>query len=442
MHINMTTFHRTTSFLLLFLVGLCFFGKTALAQNDPEQLAKNLIEEEKYTEALPYFKDLVHLYPQDKELNYYLGMCLAETEQFGAETKEALLLSLGKDTPAKSLYYLAQCFHAEENYTEALSYYKQFDDEARNRVKRSTNLDELIEFSEKQINPFPKPEQQVDIEPEVKEEEIQKVDTLEKQKPIQIEIPAGLEDSLINFQVNSSIKYLKIDQFKNPKSLQAFIQAWQDEQELKQVLIKTNNLRDKYHSALADEKEDIANKILTLEKETYSKNQAINEQYFEARKREINYWEQAGQEDIQSFIQKIKAMEDSIWQAHEAERIKKLEAQKPVVLPDSLVKNLLPDEPETADNGVTYKIQIGAYSKTPPDWVQRLFKKLSVIRRIDQYTDENGVTVYTVGELKSYDDALQMQSQVRTEGVKDAFIAAYKNGKRIPVKEARSITEG
>ncbi|WP_321289177.1 tetratricopeptide repeat protein [uncultured Sunxiuqinia sp.] len=439
----MTTFHRTTSFLLLFLVGLCFIGKTALAQNDPEQLAKNLIEEEKYAEALSYFKDLVHLYPQDKELNYYLGMCLAETEQLGGETKEALQLSLGTDTPAKSLYYLAQCFHAEENYTEALSYYKQFDNEAKNRVKRSTKLDKLIDFSEKQINPFPKAEQQPDIEPDVKQKkEVQKVDTLEKQKPIQIEIPAGLEDSLINFQVNSTIKYLKIDQFKNPKSLQAFIQAWQDEQDLKQILIKTKNLRDKYHSALANEKEDITNKILTLEQETYSKNQVINEQYIEARKREINYWEQADQKDIQSFSQKIKTMEDSIQQAREAERIKKLEAEKPVVLPDSLVKNLMPDEPATADNEVTYKIQIGAYSKTPPDWVQRLFKKLSVIRRIDQYTDENGVTVYTVGELKSYGDALQMQSQVRTEGVKDAFIAAYKNGTRIPVKEARSITEG
>jgi hypothetical protein len=64
-----------------------------------------------------------------------------------------------------------------------------------------------------------------------------------------------------------------------------------------------------------------------------------------------------------------------------------------------------------------------------------------VIRRIDEYTDAKGVTVYTVGELKSYEDALQMQSQVRMEGVKDAVVAAYLNGKRIPVNEARKISE-
>lgn len=143
---------------------------------------------------------------------------------------------------------------------------------------------------------------------------------------------------------------------------------------------------------------------------------------------------------IRAFVEEIRTMEDSISQARELERRKVLEASKPIVLPDSLVENLTPEEPVAASTGITYRIQIGAYSRTPPDWVQRLFKKLSVIRRIDQYTDDNGVTVYTVGELKSYQDALQMQSQVRTEGVSDAFIAAYKDGERIPLKQARQIT--
>jgi hypothetical protein len=255
-----------------------------------------------------------------------------------------------------------------------------------------------------------------------------------------VEIPEGLQDSIILFQVNSSIKYLKTDQFKHASALQAFVQAWQGEQELQEMVAETNRLRREYNDAFATEKESIADAILVLERETYAKNQEISENYTKARRGEADYWDQASAESIREFNEIIRQMEDSIREAKEAERLKKLEAQKPVVLPDSLIKKLLPEEPAAASTGITYKIQIGAYSKSPPDWVQRLFKKLSVIRRIDQYTDENGVTVYTVGELKSYQDALLMQSQVRTEGVSDAFVAAYKDGERITLKEARQIT--
>jgi len=432
---NMTTFLKTTSFLLLFVCNPAFFGKTVQAQNDPEQHAKNLIENERYAEAIPYFEDLVHLYPADTELNYYLGMCLVETERFTAQAKNALQISLTKDTPTKSLYYLAQCFHAENNFSEALKYYQQFDDEARKREKRATKLDELLKLCEQQINPFPKPiietaEEKPEEAPEAAPE-IQLED---------VEIPEGLEDSIIQFQVNSSIKYLETEQFKRALGLQAFIRAWKAEQELADMVDETNQLRKDYNEAYASEKESIADAILVLEREAYGKNQEISKNYIEARDAEMDYWDQASPESIREFNQTIRSMEDSIRKAKEAERLKKLEAQKPVVLPDSLIKNLIPEEPVAASTGITYKIQIGAYSRTPPDWVQRLFKKLSVIRRIDQYTDENGVTVYTVGELKSYQDALQMQSQVRTEGVSDAFIAAYKDGERIPLKEARQIT--
>ena len=435
---NMTTFLKTTLFLLLFVLNLGFFEKKVQAQNDPEQLAKTLVETQQYAEALPYFDDLVHLYPADKELNYYLGMCLAETKQFTPQAKAALQTSMGEDTPMKSLYYLGQCFHAENNFNEALNYYSQFNEQAKNRVKRTTEVDHLIELCKQQVNPFSKPVGPTEIEPKKVEEP---TNSIAKEDPEEFIIPSELKDSLINFQINSNIKYLNIDQFKSKSSLAAYTQAWQAEKESNDILEKTNALREKYNSAFAGEKEEIANKILVLEKEAYNKNKEISESYANARRDEMNYWDQADPATIQAFSEKIRSMEDSIQQEKEKARIELLEAQKPVVLPNSFVKNSLPEQAVPVDQGVIYKIQLGAYSKTPPDWVERLFKKLAVIRRIDQYTDDNGVTVYTVGELKSYNDALQMQSQVRTEGVKDAFVAAYQNGKRISVKEARKITE-
>lgn len=460
MHENKSSTLKTILFLLLFVVSFSFFGEIAQAQNDPELIAKNLVEYGEYGKAVPYFEDLVRLYPKDKVLNYYLGMCLAETDQFTTQTKKALEISLGDNTPVKSLYYLAECLHAEGDFEQAMNYYQQFDDKARNRDKRDTRLDELMDQCRQKINPFPQPASVQVSQPEkempepVTETTNEIVEDTTETTPVQptidsttvviekkLEIPESLKDTIINFQVNSSVKYLKASQFRNSESLNAFIKAWQGEQELQVLLQKSNRLRAVYDSVSVDQKASIADQILKLEKGQYAKHQSINQNYAQARAMENQYWQQADPGSVKAFADRIQFMEDSIRQAKKAARIKKLEAEKPLVLPDSLARTLAPQEPITPDNDVTYKIQIGAYSKTPPDWVQRLFKKLSVIRKIDQYTDDRGVTVYTVGELKSYQDALQMQSQVRMEGVKDAFIAAYKNGERISVKEARKITE-
>ncbi|MBN2805296.1 MAG: SPOR domain-containing protein, partial [Prolixibacteraceae bacterium] len=90
---------------------------------------------------------------------------------------------------------------------------------------------------------------------------------------------------------------------------------------------------------------------------------------------------------------------------------------------------------------IIYKIQIGAYSKDLPQYIEKLHRKLSILRKIDQHTDERGVTVYTIGEVANLGDALSLQEQIRTEGVKDAFVVAYNNGKRITLKEAKALKE-
>ena len=97
------------------------------------------------------------------------------------------------------------------------------------------------------------------------------------------------------------------------------------------------------------------------------------------------------------------------------------------------------EEPEV--NKIVYRIQIGSFSKGLPEYIDRLYKKLAVLRRIDHYTDEKGITVYTIGEVSNLDDALKLQAQIRQEGVKDAFVVAYNNGKRITLKEARELTK-
>ncbi len=71
--------------------------------------------------------------------------------------------------------------------------------------------------------------------------------------------------------------------------------------------------------------------------------------------------------------------------------------------------------------------------------MKSVFSKISVIRKVENYTDEKGVVVYTTGNLISYEDAVIMQKQVQQEGIKDAIIAAYLNGKRITLEQAKEI---
>ena len=71
--------------------------------------------------------------------------------------------------------------------------------------------------------------------------------------------------------------------------------------------------------------------------------------------------------------------------------------------------------------------------------MKQKFDKLAVIRKIDKYTDDRGVVVYTTGNLGKLEDAVKMQKQVRQEGIEDAFVVPYFNGKRITLEEAKKL---
>ncbi len=428
----------TSLILLLFICGNSFFAQNAFAQNDPEAIAKEHFELGKYEEALPFFKDLVNLYPKDPMLNYYYAACLVETKQFTEEVKTAIQNAYGDETPAKIFYYQAQIFHAEDNFEQAASLYQQFADKAKRKVVKNTKTEELLKLCEQNINPFPKPKVEEVTEETAEEDTTWVEEVIEVEKPL--EIPSDLKNSLIFFHVTPTIHYLKINHFKNEASIQLFIEGWQIEQELNTSLEETNNLRNDYATASENEKITLAEQILQLEKETYTLNQQVQQFYLSAKEKEIAYWDNANPIEMSDFKRKISILEDSIANAKMKVEIEETGVAVPVELPEERIETVVPDVTQPTTDQVVYKIQIGAYKKSPPQWVQNLYKKLSVIRRIDKYTDEKGVTVYTVGELSSFEDALLMQAQVRQEGVKDAFVAAYKNGERIPVKEARELT--
>ncbi len=268
-------------------------------------------------------------------------------------------------------------------------------------------------------------------------------DTTNTQEPIVSNLVRhnNLSKNDIDFQINSEIVYLNTSQFKNPEAKKMFLQAIEKEGKLEQVVAQADSLRKIYTAASDEQKDEIAAKILRLEQQTMELNSELPDLYEQVRRLENEIWGKASEAEITGFQEKIKNYRDSIQQIEQFKIDKTSVIDKN--LPDTI--DFYPLEQKNAPkaepgNAVVYKIQIGAYKGRLPDSASKLIKKLSVIRKIDNSKDEKGMTIYTTGNLKTYKEAATMQAQVKQEGVKNATITAYKNGKKIAVDEAKKIS--
>ncbi|RYJ42509.1 N-acetylmuramoyl-L-alanine amidase [Flavobacterium beibuense] len=86
---------------------------------------------------------------------------------------------------------------------------------------------------------------------------------------------------------------------------------------------------------------------------------------------------------------------------------------------------------QTAKDGAVFKVQIAAGSSdlatTPSN-----FKGLNNISK----EKDGKVVKYYYGEVSDYNEAQNLLSEAKAKGYKDAFVVAFKNGKKISVNEA------
>jgi vacuolar-type H+-ATPase subunit I/STV1 len=84
----------------------------------------------------------------------------------------------------------------------------------------------------------------------------------------------------------------------------------------------------------------------------------------------------------------------------------------------------------TAKPGIVYKVQIGAFRN------KDLTKYFNNNKNFSGDVDPDGAKKYTLGEFVEYWEADNFKKYLREMGVKDAWIVAYKDGNRVPIKDA------
>jgi len=492
---------RSTIPFLTILFQLLFVPCVAhsiIYQENPLTKAIQLFDKEKYAEAEPLFKAILDDRPDDFMVNYFYGACRTENGHYSEKDLNYLLKASNEVNPLNIDYYFAVQNHAKSQWEKALAYYNMYKAVASVNEQEKVKLTIKMEQCTNHINPFTYSENaekqegsdaMVIVAPEVVSknvgqtngnrsilqnevkdsanavvEESAKTEVDEQEMIIKsdstIQLSVSQQDTLsvqqsenesqtlttktllpeeqIKFNVNSEIAYISVSNFKTEDGKNYFEEGRSKETELEKVLIRTEILREKYKTLQTrTERDSIGKYILDLEGQSYELKNVINQLFMQAKNIENEYWQNASPEETESFVKEINAsLEANNTNNSEANPV----SQELIITPIFIETEEVNKETQnTKASGIIYKIQLGAFSRGIPNNQKQVFSKISVIRKVENYTDENGVVVYTTGNLTSYEDAVEMQNQIRQEGIKDPKIAAYLNGKRITLEQAKEI---
>ncbi len=95
-----------------------------------------------------------------------------------------------------------------------------------------------------------------------------------------------------------------------------------------------------------------------------------------------------------------------------------------------------PKDKTYSKENIKFKVQIGSYKNQLPTEVLSKFMELE---GVDQTSIDNGLTRYTAGEFKSYEEAEKFKQAVVTKGIGGAFVIALHKDELIPVTKAQEI---
>lgn len=414
---------KSKTFLTIFFIGL-FVGLSSGQDNRATQ-AFQYFNEQNYAAAEPLFKSLIEENPELLTLYYYYGASRTENRKYSEYDLIQLLNANMNEAPALINYYIGTQYHALNNWEQALRHYNNFKLNTTEEEQAVLKLSEKIQQCHDKENPFVNlilDKEEISAKNQPLPETVQKVRTIE-------------------FKINSQITYYSPEQFKTEEGKYSYENAREKQLELDDTLNKLETLRTQYQSARSSEERNrIGEEIIPLETGIFGIKQEATQFFIQAERAENNYWQNASEKEIEDFLVELDSY-ISINNENKNTQITSSNDNISYIDPSLLFQGrpeIIRDERNKPDE-LIYKIQIGAYSRALPANVDRLFQRLSVLRRIESYTDEKGVVVYTTGNLTNYEDAEKLRLQVRQEGVENAIIVPYLNGKRITLEEAEKI---
>jgi hypothetical protein len=174
-----------------------------------------------------------------------------------------------------------------------------------------------------------------------------------------------------------------------------------------------------------EEEKEWAKKIKSLTPESYK--QLIEEK--DALFNEVNTLKSQNS-DLQTKLSEkdneIAAVNKQLQEATAAKQ------QEPSATPTETTTHETTHQQHSTTNakGVIYKVQIGVFKN------KDLSKYFENNPNFSGETDEDGSKKYTLGSFTSYWEAENFKKYLREMGVKDAWVVAYKNGKRVEIKDA------
>jgi hypothetical protein len=109
------------------------------------------------------------------------------------------------------------------------------------------------------------------------------------------------------------------------------------------------------------------------------------------------------------------------------------------ITPAPALNEAIASQSSVPDTGLVYQVQIGAFKDEVPLEIANRYLKIAK-KGIRSRKDQNGLTIYSVGAYRTYEEANVARAEVVADsGVTDAFIVAYNDGKKITLEEAKVL---
>ena len=144
------------------------------------------------------------------------------------------------------------------------------------------------------------------------------------------------------------------------------------------------------------------------------------------RQQLTSYESQSG--DMQNQLSTAEASAEQAYQEIQTLR-QQLTALENAQRPDEMIT----DQPDTQIKGVVFQVQLGAYAQNKVDSDMATGDALDL-------TDQDGMQKVVVSRFRTYQNAANLRDRLKKMGVKDAFVVAMNDGKRVDVQEAIRIS--